>query len=40
MCGVCTQLREKSGGVFFGLQFTCRSCFRKRSTKAFLRRLG
>jgi hypothetical protein len=37
-CNKCKRLREKSGGVFFGAAFACRSCFQQGSSKAFLGR--
>ncbi len=32
-CIKCKRLREKSGGVFFGAAFACRSCFEQGYTK-------
>ena len=33
-CHKCKQLREKSGGVFFGAAFACRACFVQGSSKS------
>jgi hypothetical protein len=33
-CNKCKQLREKSGGVFFGMAFACRACFQHGSAKS------
>lgn len=33
-CGKCRQPRERSGGVFRGVRFTCRACFIGRVFRA------